>query len=211
MDVLKDLWSKDFVSALLGALVGGVATFVVAMYQARKSLEALRIQGNDARELAKDEREAVQAREAGMAIMDLLLTHRADLQKHGTDPQWLEDQAPVIDRIRSYARVLPEGRHRELLLEFLVDLKRKRPENYSTAEFKQDKIKMTNGALHVIGGHMNGDEVTRSPEQSEIRNAWDKASQEAYQRTIAVMDNNPLPDDWEDSSTPVLDSASPSA
>ncbi len=211
MDVVRDLWSKEFLSAMAGVVVGGLVTFFVAMYQARKSLEALRIQGEEARRLAKEDREAVHAREAGMLIMDLLLAQRSGLKEHGTEEDWLEEQGPVIDRIRSYTRILPEGRHRTFLLDLLKDLKRRRPAGYHEVAFKNDKVKVANAALVVIGSHMNGEDVTGGAQLAEMRRAWDRAAEEAHNRMIEAMENEPPPDDWENDAGPRQSSPSPSS
>ncbi|MFE7762952.1 hypothetical protein [Streptomyces sp. NPDC057438] len=210
MDLLRDLLSKEFVSALLGAVVGGIATFLVAMYQANKSLEALRHQDEAARKLAQEEREKAHAREAGLIIMDLLLEHRSGLRANWRDQDWLEDQEAVIDRIRSYARILPDGEHRTLLLKVLENLSRKRPVNYHPSTFKGDQVWMANAALVVIGSYLNNKKVETSPKLAEIQGEWDKADEEHYNQMMEAMQNDPLPDDWEDDSTPVPEGPSPS-
>ncbi|WP_216586854.1 hypothetical protein [Streptomyces brasiliscabiei] len=203
MDLLKDLWSnKELMSALLGSVVGGIVTFAVAMYQARKSLQALRLQGADARQLAKDEREAAEARQAGLLIMDLLLDHRLGLKESGKDADWLEEQEPVVDRIRSYARILPEGEHRTLLLRLVNNLKRKRVAHYNPALFRNDLVWMANAALVVVGGHLNGEPVESHPRLDEIEGAWNKAAEEHHNWMIEAAENEPPPDDAEDESSP---------
>ncbi|MFE9865885.1 hypothetical protein ACFYPZ_24625 [Streptomyces sp. NPDC005506] len=197
MDVIKDLWSTEFASALIGAVIGGIATFTVAVYQARKSLEALRIQGEDARTLAENERRAAHARESGLLIMDLLLAHRAGLKEDGRNHVWLEEQDPVIDRIRSYARLLPEGEHRKYLLARLADLKRRIPQGYHGVLFRNEMMFMTTVALATVGNFMNGDAHVDRPKVAEIRESWDKADEEAHSRMLAAAANNPLPDDWD--------------
>ncbi|MFD0008188.1 hypothetical protein ACFVJ4_38150 [Streptomyces sp. NPDC127178] len=212
MDLLRDLWSnKELMSALLGALIGGIVTFGMALYQARKSLEALRLQGAEARKLAKNEREATEARQAGLLIMDLLLAHRSGLRESGTDKDWLEEQEPVVDRIRSYVRILPEGEHRDLLLDLVNSLKRKRPVDYHKAAFKNDLVFMSNAALVVIGGHLNDEQVQRSPKLAEIRGEWDKAAEEHYNRMLEAAENEPPHEDLEDDSNPAQSTPSASA
>ncbi|MFE4918994.1 hypothetical protein [Streptomyces sp. NPDC056661] len=197
MNVIKDLWSMEFASALIGAVIGGIATFTVAVYQARKSLEALRIQGDDARTLAENERRAAHARESGLLIMDLLLAHRAGLKEDGRNRVWLEEQDPVIDRIRSYARLLPEGEPRKYLLARLADLKRRIPRGYHDVSFRNEMMFMTTMALATVGNFMNGEKHVDRPEVAEIRERWDKADEEAHNRMLAAAGNNPLPDDWD--------------
>lgn len=203
MSLLRHLWDNtELMSALLGSVVGGIVTFFVAMYQARQSLEALRLQGVDARQLAKDEREAVEARQAGLLIMDLLLDLRSGWRQHGREQDWLDDQQAVVDRIRSYARILPAGGgHRSFLLATLKDLARKRPTSYHPVAFKNDMVKVANAALFVIGGYLNGEAVQPSPTVAEIRSEWDKVAEEEHRQMIAAMDNEPRPDDCEDDST----------
>ncbi|CAL9636868.1 hypothetical protein [Streptomyces sp. enrichment culture] len=212
MDLLRDLWdNKELMSALLGSVVGGVVTFFVAMYQARKSLDALRLQGADARQLAKDEREAAEARQAGLLIMDLLLDHRSGLKESGKDAEWLKEQEPVVDRIRSYVRILPEGESRERLLRLVRNLNRKRVAHYDRAAFRNDLVWMANAALVVIGGHLNGEPVASHPRLDEIESAWNKAAEEHYNWMIEAAENEPLPDDCKDDSTPVSEGPSSSA
>ncbi|MDX3712746.1 hypothetical protein PV733_28165 [Streptomyces europaeiscabiei] len=202
MDVLKDLWdNKEFMSALLGAVVGGFFTVLVAVYQSRKSVELLRLQGKDAQDLAERERKAVEAREAGLIIMDLLLSHRANLEERGADGEWLKDEMPVVDRIRSYSRILPEGQHRTLLLELLGNLKRQRPVDIRPVVFKNHLVWMANAALVVIGTYLNGTHVESSPRLAEILDEWNKADQENQHRLNEAMENEPRPDDWEDDSS----------
>ncbi|MGV9228507.1 hypothetical protein [Streptomyces nigra] len=211
MDLLRDLWdNKELMSALLGSVVGGIVTFFVAMYQARKSLEALRLQGADARQLAKDEREAAEARQAGLLVMDLLLAHRSGLKEFGKDAEWLKEQEPVVDRVRSYVRILPDGESRKLLLRLVGNLKRKRVAHYDRAAFKNDLVWMANAALVVIGGHLNGEPVASHPRLDEIESEWDKAAKEHYNWMIAAAENEPPPDDREDDSTPISYGPSPS-
>ncbi|MDC2953373.1 hypothetical protein PO587_02765 [Streptomyces gilvifuscus] len=202
MDLLRDLWAnKELMSALLGSVVGGIVTFLVAMYQAKKSLEALRLQGADARDLAERERKAVAARDAAMRIMDLLLDHRSGLREHGTEQDWVDDQEAVLDRIRSYARVLPVGEHRQLLLTTLKDLARRRPTSYHRVAFKNDKVKVANAALVVIGAYLNEETVQPSTLLDDIRTEWDKVAEEEHLQMIAAMDTEPQPDDWDDDSS----------
>ncbi|MGA5121309.1 hypothetical protein [Streptomyces pseudogriseolus] len=212
MDLLSNLLdNNELVSALLGSGVGGLVTFAVAMYQARKSLEALRLQGADARQLAKDEREAAEARQAGLLIMDLLLAHRSGLKESGKDADWLEEQEPVVDRIRSYARILSEGEHRTLLLRLVNNLKRKRVAHYNPVLFKNDLVWMANAALVVVGGHLNGEPVESHPRLDEIEGEWNKAAEEHHNWMIEAAENEPMPDDWEDESTPVSEGPSSSS
>ncbi|MGW2060441.1 hypothetical protein ACWCO9_07090 [Streptomyces sp. NPDC001937] len=197
MDVIKDLWSMEFASALIGAVIGGIATFTVAVYQARKSLESLRLQGEDARKLAEDERKATHARESGILIMDLLVAHRAGLKEDGRNAVWLEEQDPVIDRIRTHARLLPEGEYRKHLLACLADLKRRCPTGYHSALFRNDLVSMTTAALATVGNFLNGEEYSDRPKVTEIREAWGKAAEEAHNRMVAAAGDGPQPDDWD--------------
>ncbi|MFI5859834.1 hypothetical protein [Streptomyces parvulus] len=170
------------------------------MYQAKKALELLRLQAEDAQDLAKRERKAVEARESGLIIMDLLLSHRTNLKEHGTDGAWLEDEMPVVDRIRSYSRILPEGQHRTLLLELLANLGRRRPVDIRPAVFKNQLLWISNAALVVIGTYLNGGNVEPSSKLTEIRDEWDKAELEYQHRMNEAMENQPPPDDYDDSS-----------
>ncbi|MEU9228139.1 hypothetical protein AB0D40_27665 [Streptomyces massasporeus] len=210
MDLLRDLLdNKELMSALLGAVVGGVITFCVAMYQARKSLEALRVQSAEARDLAERERKAVEARDAGMRIMDLLLDHRSGLRERGTEQDWVDDQEAVIDRIRSYTRLLPAGEHSTLLLTALKDLARKRPTSYHPVVFRNDMVKVANAALVVIGAYLNEKTVQPSTLLADIRAEWDKVAEEEHNQMVAAMENEPRPDDWDDD--PSTNLSTPSA